>query len=181
MKNEIFALGLGSLLLLASCGKEEPATPAEIESEASETAAEVTEEVTEEAAESDFGGVIDARQQGFKTLGGSFKTIRDNLQAGDSADVDAVKMAAAKMDELANDIATWFPAGSGPESGEETEALPAIWENPTQFTAAIALLKTATTAMDAAAQSGDMAAVGAAVRGMGGACKNCHDNFRLDD
>ena len=183
MKNEFLMLGLGSVLLLTACGNPEegPSKTAVIDAEAAESAEEITQDLVVESEEGDFAEVIEARQQGYKTLGGSFKTIRDNLQAGDSADMDAVKAAAAKMDELADDIGDWFPAGSGPEAGVETEALPVIWEDPAGFTAAIGVLKAATTTMKAAADSGEMAAIGAAVRPLGGACGNCHDTYRVDD
>ena len=175
MKHELFALGLGSILLLASCGKEEPKPQAEIEAEASETAAEITEEVTEEVAESDFGDVIDAREKGMKTIAASFKTIRE------SDDIEAVKEAAATMDELASDVGMWFPAGSGPGAGVETDALAAIWTEPVEFTAAVAKLKAATTSASAAAQTGELAAVKATIPAIGGSCKGCHDAFKAED
>jgi cytochrome c556 len=33
----------------------------------------------------------------------------------------------------------------------------------------------------ALAEAGDVAAIGGGVRGLGGACKNCHDNFRVKE
>jgi cytochrome c556 len=32
-----------------------------------------------------------------------------------------------------------------------------------------------------AANTGDLATIGGGVRGLGGACKNCHDNFRVKE
>jgi cytochrome c556 len=73
----------------------------------------------------------------------------------------------------------WFVEGTSVDSGADTEALPAIWDQTEEFEAAAANLVTKSEAMLAAAQSGDAAAVGANVMELGGACKNCHDNFRL--
>lgn len=61
----------------------------------------------------------------------------------------------------------------------DSEALPAIWENPDDFAAAIAKTKEATTALVAAAESGDMEAIGGAFRNVGMSCRGCHDNFRV--
>lgn len=71
-----------------------------------------------------------------------------------------------------------FPAGS---NVGESEALPAIWEKPEEFAAAIDKLQEATTAFVAAAESEDREAVGTAFRNVGMSCRGCHDNFRVDN
>tara|TARA_B100000678_G_scaffold121700_1_gene101825 strand:+ start:8378 stop:8911 length:534 start_codon:yes stop_codon:yes gene_type:complete len=177
MKNLMMTLGLGGALMLSACGSEDPADAA---ADAAEQTAEINEEISEEAAESDFADVIEARQEGYKAIGASFKTIRDELGEGDP-DITEIQAATARLTELSSAVGNWFPEGSGPSSGVETEALPAIWEQPAEFEAAITQLQTAVADIDGAAQSGDVAAVGGAVRGLGAACKNCHDSFRLDD
>ena len=54
-----------------------------------------------------------------------------------------------------------FPAGT--EDGYETEALPAVWENPAFLVA----------------MPGDQAAVGEAMRRLGATCSDCHETFRV--
>lgn len=71
-----------------------------------------------------------------------------------------------------------FPEGS---NVEDSEALPAIWEKPEAFAAAIEQSRTATAAFVEVAASGDKAAIGAAFREVGKSCGGCHDNFRVDD
>lgn len=172
MKNSIAVLGLGASLMLAACGgSEEAEAPVDSPAPAAEAPAE--------DANSEMASAIEARQANFKKVGGNFKTISDNMRAGEP-DIEAVKTAAANVAKLSQDVANWFPAGSGPEAGE-TEALPVIWEKPEEFTAAIVRFQTAAAALNEAAQTGEMAAVGAAFRPVGGSCGGCHDAFRLDD
>ena len=127
----------------------------------------------------DAAAIIAKRQDGLEQIGDAFKTIRDQIR-GDR-DTAAITAAAEKINTLGGEVHMWFPAGTGPETGIETEALPAIWEKNADFHAAAEGLSKAAGEMLAAAKSGDMAAVGANVRTLGGACKNCHDNFRLDN
>jgi cytochrome c556 len=71
-----------------------------------------------------------------------------------------------------------FPAGSGPESGQKTDAKPEIWTNPAQFAAEMHGLTTATDALDAARQTGDVNATRAAAAALNQTCKSCHSKFR---
>jgi len=82
---------------------------------------------------------------------------------------------------LANGIAEidhLFPAGSGTE---DSEALPAVWDDPVKFAAAVERAQQASAALAAAAERGDLEATNAAFRETGGACRGCHDDFRHDD
>ena len=71
-----------------------------------------------------------------------------------------------------------FPAGS---NVGDSEALPVIWEKPEEFAEAVDTAEKATAAFREAAASGDPAAIGAAFRDVGAACRGCHDRFRLDE
>ncbi|MAK60775.1 MAG: cytochrome C [Ponticaulis sp.] len=179
MKNVLVVLGLSASLCLVGCGGSEESETAVADEPAAAPAAE-PETASEETGTSEFAAVIEARQQNYKTIGGNFKTISDNLRA-DEADIEAVQAAAAKVAELSLEVPSWFPEGSGPEAGVETEALPAIWEKPAEFTAAVERFQTTAAALNEAAETSDMAAVGAAFRPVGGSCGGCHDEFRLDD
>jgi cytochrome c556 len=70
-----------------------------------------------------------------------------------------------------------FPAGS---AVDDSEALPLIWEQPEEFQKAIDSAEKATAAFSEAVAGGDKAAIGAAFRDVGAACRGCHDRFRLD-
>lgn len=123
---------------------------------------------------------IEKRQENFENIGGSFKTVRDELRSGD-ADMAKIKAAADTIASLARNIKGGFPAGTGPETGVETEALPAIWQDKTTFEGAADKLVTEADKFAELAASGDASKIMGGVRGLGGACKNCHDQFRLDD
>jgi len=123
---------------------------------------------------------IALRQDQYEQIGGAFKTIRDELEAS-SPDIATIQTAAANLPELGTGMGDWFPQGTGPESGVETEALPTIWETPEDFAQKVADFQAAAASIDTAAQSGDLAAIAAAVQPFGGTCKACHDNYRLDD
>ncbi len=75
----------------------------------------------------------------------------------------------------ASELDRLFPAGSNVEG---SEALPLIWEETEEFSAAIERLVTTTKAFVEAAESGDQELIGQAFRDVGGSCKGCHDKFR---
>lgn len=61
----------------------------------------------------------------------------------------------------------------------ESEALPVIWEEPEEFAAAYAKAEQATAGFSEAAAGGDPDAIMAAFREVGGACRGCHDRYRV--
>jgi cytochrome c556 len=117
-----------------------------------------------------------ARHEHYEELGEAFKSVRD-LSKASTPDFAALEKAAAAVNEASVDQGRWFPKGSGPEAGK-TRALPEVWSKPEDFLAAQKMLSDRAPKLLAAAKSKDVAAVTAAFREVGGACKNCHDNFR---
>ena len=62
----------------------------------------------------------------------------------------------------------------------ESEALPAIWEQPEKFAAALKNSEQATAEFArVVAAGGDRAATGAAFRDVGKSCSGCHDDYRV--
>ncbi len=122
--------------------------------------------------------VIDERQDNFEAIGDAFKAVRGELEK-DAPDFALIAARASDINARATRIASYFPAGTSIEDGHDTEALPAIWARPAEFEAAAQKLVDESAALAAAAPSGDKAAVGAQAMAMGGACKGCHDQFRL--
>lgn len=117
------------------------------------------------------------RQAMFKTLAGNLTALKAILLLGHEAKGDANDHAMAiknTLVRLGNDFPTTSAKG-------ETRALPAIWENSAKFKEVYenALMKA--DALVAATQGNDMAASVAAFKGMAGACKACHDDFRKKD
>ena len=117
-----------------------------------------------------------ARHDHYEKLGDAFKTVRDASKAS-TPDFAAIEKAAVVVNEASVDQQKWFPKGTGPEAGK-TRALPEIWSKPDEFTAAQKMFSDRAPKLLAAAKAKDVAAVTAAFRDLGGACKNCHDTFR---
>ena len=74
---------------------------------------------------------------------------------------------------------SWFPAGSGPETGIKTAAKPEIWAQPADFKAAHDALVVEAGKLVTVAASGDAAAIGAQLQATGKACGGCHKPFRV--
>lgn len=120
---------------------------------------------------------VEMRQKNLKELGAAFKTISDETKAA-APDMAKITAAAETVKLHTAEVGNWFPAGSGPETGLKMEALPTIWEKPAEFQAAFERIKAEGPKLAEAAATGDAAAVAAAFPAVGGACKNCHDQFR---
>lgn len=159
-----FAFSGIAALALAACGGGEESAAGQVELANGMTVAEQ----------------IDARQKGYKSIGGAFKKVREELKK-DDPDMATLQTAAATLSERAAEMDGWFPEGTGPDSGVETEALATIWEDPEGFDAAIARFRTATSDFQTAVAAGDMETVSGAPKMLGSSCKNCHDDYRLDD
>ena len=141
--------------------------------------AEVEADVEASVANSEEPAVIDERQANFKAIGKSFKAIRTQLE-GDTPDMAVIATAATDMNTAAMKVEGYFPEGTSVDDGYDTEALATIWEKPDQFAEAHQRLVDASAQMITLAEGGDVAAVSDQVGAIGGSCKNCHDNFRLD-
>ncbi|MBM0103884.1 cytochrome c [Steroidobacter sp. S1-65] len=119
------------------------------------------------------------RHEHYEKLGEQFKVVRDQVRV-DKPDLAAIKTAAKFVSAAAAEQEKWFPAGSGPEAGK-TDALPAIWAKPAEFKKAMQMFSDAAPKLQAAADSGNVAAIKTAFGDVGKACKNCHEQFRADD
>jgi len=119
---------------------------------------------------------IAERQQLMKTIARSRKAAAD--MAAGKADFDAAAAAAAlqTVSDSAKTFPTLFPAGS--DTGE-TEAAPAIWTDNAEFQR-LAMLLSSEAGAAAAAKPQDPEALAAAMKGIGGVCRDCHDKFRIE-
>lgn len=140
----------------------------------SESGAEIAQTSAAEPA------VIEERHDNFEAIGDAFKAIRGQLE-GSSPDLGVIAASATDINTRAQRIEGHFPEGTGRDQGYDTEALPTIWEKPEEFAQASQKLIDESAALITLAEAGDTAAIGDQVKAMGGACKNCHDTFRLDD
>ena len=124
--------------------------------------------------------MITERQDTFEAIGDAFKAVRGELEKG-TPDYALIAASATDINTRAQTITGHFPAGTSVEDGFKTEALPSIWAKPEEFKAAAQKLVDESGKLVTVAGGGDKAAVGAQAMAMGGACKGCHDQFRLDD
>ena len=123
---------------------------------------------------------VSARQAGFKQIGSSFKAINDELKRG-KPDMAAVATAATRLETHAAQVPTWFPRGSGAESGAKTAARAEVWRDAAGFADAAANLRAQTDRLAALASAGDVAATRKQAAQVGAACKACHTKYREED
>lgn len=121
---------------------------------------------------------VAARQSNLKDLGGAFKTIRDQLRIS-KPNVSEIKLAAKQIKDLVDDQQHWFPKGTGPESGVETDAKPEIWTDPAGFAAAQKAFAEQAPKLLTLATAEDLAGLKSQVPLVGQTCKGCHDKYRV--
>jgi cytochrome c556 len=121
--------------------------------------------------------VIRTRIAGYREMGAAFKNVMDGLRG--TPQMVVIQQSARTIRGTSQAQYGWFRAGTGPAPGLKTSAKPEIWTQPAQFRAAQDQLARAAASLDAAAASGNVDSIKAAARGLGGACKNCHDQFRV--
>ena len=103
------------------------------------------------------------------------------LSAMAKGETDYDKAAASRAAEnilalTGYDAAALFVEGSSSDD-IDSEALPAIWQNPDDFRAKFAALGEAATGAPDAVKGGQ-ANLGPVLQKLGGACKACHDDYR---
>ncbi len=124
--------------------------------------------------------VLKEREKNFEAIGDAFKAVRGELEK-DAPDFTLIAAKATDINTRAQLIETHFPAGTSVDDGYKTEALATIWQKPEEFKAAAQKLVDESAKLATLAGEGDKTAVGAQAMAMGGACKGCHDKFRVDD
>ena len=121
---------------------------------------------------------IKARVTGLRELGAAFKAINDGLRAPAPQTI-LIQQSARQIRNAAQAMSTWFPKGSGPESGQKTSAKPDIWTKPKDFAAAQLAFSRQADALAKASAGSDIEAIRMETRKLGGTCKACHDQFRV--
>ncbi len=163
---------LAGLALLGACGQgSEPAATPEAATETVEIV--LANGMTPKAQ-------IELRQGQLKQYGKAFKAMSDQLKSGEP-DLAAIQEAATSLQAASVGMETWFPEGTGPETGIKTDALPAIWETPDDFSDEVANFHAAVGELVLVTEGGDVDAIRTAFGTAGGTCKSCHDNYRQDD
>jgi cytochrome c556 len=122
------------------------------------------------------GEAISQRQAGFKAIGAATGAVKKAMDAG--GDLTGVAARAAEIGAFGKRIPALFPAGSGPESGTKTRALPAIWLNKSDFDANAGIMAREAAKLEAALKANDKTATAAAFTAMTAQCGVCHRPYR---
>jgi cytochrome c556 len=112
-----------------------------------------------------------------KDLGGSFKSVKDQLSSS-SPNLALVRVAAQEVRSASVDLPTWFPAGSGPETGLEMRSFKEVWSDPAGFAKSAKEFETAAGALAQIVQGDDLAAARSQMESVGKTCGSCHDSYR---
>ncbi len=116
----------------------------------------------------------------FREIGASFKAINDAMRSP-TPQTMLLQIAARQIVNSSKQIYSWFPAGSGPESGAKTRTKPEIWQQAAKFKLAQDAFGKQAMAFQRAAGMGNVAMIQAESRKLGATCKGCHDAFRTPD
>ncbi len=116
------------------------------------------------------------RQDEMKKVGGAMGALGGIAKGEKPYDEETVKAALTTLAEVGKTFPDHFPAGT--ETGMESEAAPAIWQNMDDFKAKSAKLASAAETQLAALPA-DQAGVAAAMQAVGATCGDCHQTYRL--
>ena len=116
---------------------------------------------------------IKFRKDTLKEMQQNFKRVADMASGKADFDAKVAETSAARAAELIK--LPWAGFGPGTEGGK---ALPAIWKEQDKFKAAAAKGEEEVAKLAAAAKTGSLDAIKAAIGGAGASCKACHDSFR---
>lgn len=132
------------------------------------------------AAADDPKNAVEYRQAVMKSLGGHAGAIAKIIkgQVSYTGHIADHAQAIAATSELVGDV---FPENSGPDDYADTDALPAIWEEPGEFQQTVDDFVAAAQDFAEAAQSDDRQTVIAGFKKLGDSCGACHDDFRKED
>ena len=132
----------------------------------------------QDAAPASPGGkAVLARQAHYKELNKAFGGVGAELRK-DAPDKAVIAANATTAATLASELPSWFPKGSGPETGVKTAAKAEVWSDAAGFASAVTKLQQETAKLQQTATGGDLDAIKAQFRATAGACKNCHDQYR---
>jgi cytochrome c556 len=123
---------------------------------------------------------IKARQTNFKAMARSMKLISDELKK-DAPSWAIVRRESLSLERAGARVGGFFPKGTGAEAGVKTGARAAIWQKPADFRTAATNLNGATRNLRLITAGTDLGKIRGALGATGGACKACHDQFRVPD
>ena len=121
---------------------------------------------------------IKYRQSAFTVIGAHVGRIGAMAQGRVPFDAKAAADNAAIVSAMARLPFTAF--GEGTDKGMPNRAKPEIWKDAAKFKAASDKMVAEIAKLETAAKAGNLDAIKAAMGGVGGSCKGCHDDFRAE-
>jgi cytochrome c556 len=118
------------------------------------------------------------RHELMEGVGDAAKPVGKMLKGEAAFDAEVLKASLETFLDASNRFGGLFPPGS--ETGEDTRAAPAIWEDRDGFEQALGDLHDAVEAA-IAANPGSLDEAKPVVGPIFNACKNCHDGYRLEE
>ncbi|MCW2244545.1 cytochrome c556 [Azospirillum fermentarium] len=120
---------------------------------------------------------VEAREKLMKTMGGGMKALTQFIKGEAGGPAEVKKAASDIAGVAAHDPMAVFPKGTAMGVGDSA-AKPALWDNWSKAAGLWGDLKTASTGLVQAADTGDKAKVAAATQAVGKVCQSCHEDFR---
>lgn len=122
---------------------------------------------------------IHYRQAAYTMIGWNFGPMAQMVRGKTPWDATAFARHAERVAFLAPQLLEGFPEGSG--SGADTEAKPEIWTDRDGFRSKMDDFVRESKLLAEASRSGDEAKAKAQFKTTAGACKACHEKYRVDD
>ena len=119
---------------------------------------------------------VDYRQSLMTVLAGNFGPVFAMATGRAPFNAAVVTKDAKRVAFIATMAGDAFPANSN--GAGKTKAKPNIWTDMAGFQKDMQALVDKTAALQMAADSGDMGQIKSAANAVGGACKDCHDDYR---
>ena len=119
---------------------------------------------------------IKYRQSSLFVMGQHFTRLAAMSQGKIPFDAKSAADNAAVVESMSR--LPWAAFGEGTEQGGNTKAKPEVWSDNAKFKEAADKMQAEVVKLSAAAKTGKLEDLKAAVSATGGTCKNCHDNFR---
>jgi cytochrome c556 len=116
------------------------------------------------------------RQSAFFIMGQNFGRVAAMAQGKAPFDAKVAAESAAIAETMSKLPWAGFVAGS--ESAGSSKAKPEIWADAAKFKEGADKMQAEMTKFSAAAKTGSLDNIKAALPGVGGTCKACHDDFR---
>jgi len=128
------------------------------------------------AGSPDAATLIHARQSALMLSAATFGSMKGPIDSG--ADIGSQAFAAKALARWARTLPSLFPAGTGPEAGVPTHALPTVWSDRAGFEQRAADYAAAADKLAALAAANDKAGFAAQWGVVRQACQACHDKYR---